>query len=45
MTVMVHGKQGFAGRIQRDMQALLEWAARDSDRTMLYGAELKIAVP
>jgi hypothetical protein len=31
--------------VKRDPAALLKWAARDNDRTMLYGAELKVAVP
>jgi hypothetical protein len=31
--------------VTRDVTALLTWAARDNDRTMLYGAELHIAVP
>ena len=31
-------------RAQR-ARTLLTWAARDNDRTMLYGAEIKVAVP
>jgi hypothetical protein len=28
--------------VQPSVQALLKWAARDNDRTMLYAAELNI---
>jgi len=31
--------------VTRDVTTLVTWAARDNDRTMLYGAELHIAVP
>jgi hypothetical protein len=31
--------------VNKDVATLQKWAARDNDRTMLYGAELKIAVP
>jgi hypothetical protein len=31
--------------VAKDTATLLKWAARDNDRTMLYGAELSIAVP
>ncbi|HET9270448.1 MAG TPA: dienelactone hydrolase family protein [Vicinamibacterales bacterium] len=43
--VTVNGTRAFAGAITRDVTALLTWAARDTDRTMLYGAELHVAVP
>jgi len=43
--VTVNGKSAFAGTVQRDVSTLLMWAARDNDRTQLYGAELHIAVP
>ena len=43
--VTVNGKQAFGGAVKKDVNALLRWAARDSDRTSLYGAELKITVP
>ena len=41
----MNGKKVFSGTVRRDPAVLLKWAARDNDRTMLYGAELKIAVP
>jgi predicted esterase len=43
--VTVNGRTLFDGRVTKDVAALLKWAARDNDRTMLYGAELKIRVP
>jgi len=43
--VTVNGRQAFAGPVKRDVATLLTWAARDNDRTMLYGAELHVAVP
>ena len=43
--VTVNGRQAFAGVVKRDVATLMTWAARDDDRTMLYGAELHVAVP
>ena len=43
--VTVNGTRAFAGAVTRDVTTLLTWAARDNDRTMLYGAELHVAVP
>lgn len=45
VTVVVNGKTAFQGAVSRDASTLLRWAARDNDRTMLFGAELKITVP
>ena len=45
LQVMVNGRSVYTGRIARDPQTLIRWAARDNDRTMLYAAELKISVP
>ncbi len=42
--VVVNGHVAFEGRVQPSLETLLKWAARDNDRTMLYGAELKIKV-
>ena len=36
------GQLVFEGRVERNLQTLMKWAARDNDRTMLYGAELKV---
>ena len=43
VTVRVNGRQVFKGEVKKDPAVLLAWAAKDNDRTMLYGAELKIA--
>src|SRR5262249_53183771 len=43
--VVVNGRTVHSGVIRKDVAALLRWAARDNDSTMLYGAELKISVP
>ena len=36
--VVANGREVFNGRVERSLQTLLKWAARDNDRTMLYGA-------
>ena len=43
--VTVNGRRALNGAVTRDVPTLLAWAARDNDRTMLYGAELHVAVP
>jgi dienelactone hydrolase len=43
--VTVNGKQAFKGDVARNVSVLARWAARDNDRTALYGDELKIVVP
>ena len=43
--VTVNGKVAHDGVVTKDVAALAKWAARDLDRTMLYGAELHVAVP
>jgi dienelactone hydrolase len=43
--VTVNGKQVFSDVVRKDPVTLMRWAARDNDRTALYEAELKIAVP
>jgi predicted esterase len=45
VVVTVNGKPVHSGLVTRDAATLLRWAARDNDRTALYGAELKISVP
>jgi len=40
--VTADGKTVFDGRVEPSVQTLLKWAAHDNDRTMLYGAELKV---
>ena len=45
VTVVVNGKTAFEGAVARNGATLLRYAARDSDRSMLFGAELPITVP
>jgi hypothetical protein len=40
--VTANGRAVFDGLVERKLETLLKWAARDNDRTMLYAAELKI---
>ena len=42
VTVVVNGRTVFDGIVQKDLRTLLTWAARDNDRTMLFGAEVQI---
>jgi hypothetical protein len=39
-----NGKVVFEGRVTKSVATLLKWAAIDSDRTMLFGAELHVKV-
>jgi pimeloyl-ACP methyl ester carboxylesterase len=40
--VTANGREVFRARVQPSMDTLMKWAARDNDRTMVYGAEIKI---
>ena len=40
--VTANGRVVFEGRVERSIETLMKWAARDNDRTMLYAAELKV---
>ena len=40
--VVVNGRERFNGKVERSLETLLNWAAADNDRTMLYAAELQI---
>jgi hypothetical protein len=42
VTVVVNGRTAFQGLVEPGAETLLKWAARDNDRTMVFGAELKI---
>jgi len=42
--VVANGRTVFDGRVENNLKTLMKWAARDNDRTMLYGAELKIKI-
>ena len=43
--VTVNGKVAHDAVVKPDATTMLTWAARDQDRTMLYGAELHVLVP
>lgn len=43
--VTVNGRVVHDGRVSKSVATLEKWADRDHDRTMLYGAELRVAVP
>ncbi len=45
VVVTVNGRTVHDGPVARDVATLLTWAARDNDRTMLYGAALSVRVP
>jgi poly(3-hydroxybutyrate) depolymerase len=45
VVVTVNGRPVHDGAVTTDVATLLTWAARDDDRTMLYGAALSVAVP
>ena len=45
VTVRVNGTSAFDGAVKKDVATLLSWAARDNDRTMLYGASIQVRVP
>jgi poly(3-hydroxybutyrate) depolymerase len=40
--VVVNGRTGFEGKVEKSVRTLLKYAAADNDRTMLFGAELHI---
>jgi PDZ domain len=42
ITVTANGRTVFNGRVQKDVRALVKYAALDNDRTMLFGAELHV---
>jgi PDZ domain len=44
VTVIADGRTVFEGRVQKSLDTLLTWAARDNDRTMLYGAALPVSL-
>jgi hypothetical protein len=45
VVVTVNRRRVHEAAVARDVATLLTWAARDNDRTMLYGTALTIAVP
>jgi len=42
--VVTNGHVAFEGKVEKSVPTLLKWAAKDNDRTMLFGAEIKIRV-
>ena len=42
ITVVANGRTAFEGLVEPTVETLLKWAARDNDRTMVFGAELNI---
>jgi hypothetical protein len=43
--VTVNGRVAHDAVVKPDAATMLAWAAKDRDRTMLYGAELHVLVP
>ena len=42
LKVVVNGRTAFDGKIEKNVRTLLKYAASDNDRTMLFGAELRV---
>jgi hypothetical protein len=42
IAIVVNGRMAFEGVVEPSVATMLKWAARDNDRTMVFGAELKI---
>ena len=42
IAVHVNGRIVFDARVEKNVEILRKWAARDNDRSMLFGAEVKI---
>jgi hypothetical protein len=42
VTVVANGRTVFDARVERSLATLAKWAVRDNDRTMLFGAEIRI---
>lgn len=42
--VVVNGRPLFVGRVEQDMNTLLDWAVRDRDKSLLYTAALSLRV-
>ena len=40
--VIVNDRVVFEGRVKKSLTTLMKWSARDNDRTMLFGAELRV---
>jgi hypothetical protein len=44
VTIVANDRVVFEGRVEPSLATLMRWAARDNDRTMLYGAEVTTSV-
>lgn len=44
ITVVADGRTVFQDRVAPSVATLMKWAARDNDRTMLYGAEVTVTL-
>jgi pimeloyl-ACP methyl ester carboxylesterase len=44
ITIVANGRTIADGPVKPSVATLLKWAARDNDRTMLFGAELHVAI-
>jgi hypothetical protein len=44
ITVTANGRVVADERVEPSVATLMKWAARDNDRTMLFGAELHVAI-
>jgi hypothetical protein len=44
ITVIAADRTLFSGRLEPGVATLMKWAALDNDRTMLYGAEIRVRV-
>jgi hypothetical protein len=42
--VTANDRVAFDGRVEKSVETLMKWAARDNDRTMLFGAELHLKI-
>jgi len=42
--VETNGNVAFEGKVEKSVATLVNWAARDNDRAMLFGAELHVTV-
>ncbi len=43
VVVRTNGHESFRGRVARSLETLLEWAAEDVDRTMLFAVQLEMS--
>jgi pimeloyl-ACP methyl ester carboxylesterase len=44
ITVVADGRTVFNGRVETSVATLMKWAALDNDRTMLFGAEIRVSL-